>query len=297
MKQAYANDNLSARRLALIESANKILDSFQAKGFTLTIRQLYYQMVSGNLIPNNLRSYKRIVSAMTAARMNGLTHWDAIEDRLRVPRLPYWAINAPAAILDLARQYRVDRQEGQPRYIEIWAEKDAVSSILGKVATKYHIRLMINRGYSSCSAMREAAERLKLESDPMILYLGDHDPSGLDMVRDIEDRLLDFGLRRFHINPVALTMEQIDELNLPPNPAKITDSRAAAYIQEFGRESWELDALPPEFIIKAVENEVFFNIDESLFNKRLEEEKEDREDMRALARNFDYCLELARNRE
>lgn len=279
MKQQFDSElRLSKANRIMLERINTILEEYRNDGYVLTLRQLYYQLVSKDIIPNNDREYAKLSNILKKGRMAGIVDWSAIEDRVRVPKLPYWVRDVQHAIQDTIEQYRVDRMQGQQRNIEIWVEKDALSNVLFRVTSKYHIRLMINRGYSSISAMYDAHRRLR--SGDVILYFGDHDPSGKDMVRDIRERMEEFG-REVDVRPVALTMEQIRRFNPPPNPAKITDPRAKWYIREYGRTSWELDALPPRELIRLAEEAVEELIDLDLYNRCLDREQRDIEELRS----------------
>lgn len=279
MKQQFDSElRLSKANRIMLERINTILEEYRNDGYVLTLRQLYYQLVSKDIIPNNDREYAKLSNILKKGRMAGIVDWAAIEDRVRVPKLPYWVRDVQHAIQDTIEQYRVNRMQGQQRNIEIWVEKDALSNVLFRVTSKYHIRLMVNRGYSSISAMYDAHRRLR--SGDVILYFGDHDPSGKDMVRDIRERMEEFG-REVDVRPVALTMEQIRRFNPPPNPAKITDPRAKWYIREYGRTSWELDALPPRELIRLAEEAVEELIDLDLYNRCLDREQRDIEELRS----------------
>lgn len=279
MKQQFDSElRLSKANRIMLERINTILEEYRNDGYVLTLRQLYYQLVSKDIIPNNDREYAKLSNILKKGRMAGIVDWSAIEDRVRVPKLPYWVRDVQHAIQDTIEQYRVDRMQGQQRNIEIWVEKDALSNVLFRVTSKYHIRLMVNRGYSSISAMYDAHRRLR--SGDVILYFGDHDTSGKDMVRDIRERMEEFG-REVDVRPVALTMEQIRRFNPPPNPAKITDPRAKWYIREYGRTSWELDALPPRELIRLAEEAVEELIDLDLYNRCLDREQRDIEELRS----------------
>jgi hypothetical protein len=215
--------------------------------------------------------------------MGGVVDWDAIEDRIRQPFLPYWVIDIADALNDTKQAYRLDRQEGQENYIELWCEKDALSGVLKRVTSHYHINLMVNRGYSSCSAMHDAYKRFVeqnkvLGKEIIILYLGDHDPSGVDMVRDIRQRFEDFGIE-VTVIPVALTSEQIKKYNPPPNPAKFSDPRAKDYIEKFGSTSWEVDALKPEILHEIVIKNIVSLIDVDKFNKMIKKEELDKKEI------------------
>lgn len=273
MKQAFDDKlRLSKANKVRLEQINGILEEYVEDGYVLTLRQLYYQLVSRDIIPNQQIEYVRLSNILKKGRMAGIVDWDAIEDRVRKPQIPYWVHDIPDAINDTVRQYRLNRMKGQDSNIEVWVEKDALSNVLERVTQKYHLRLMVNRGYSSCSAMYDAFRRLR--SGDTILYFGDHDPSGLDMIRDVRERLQDFGIE-VDVVPVALTMEQIKKFNPPPNPTKVSDPRADWYISQWGYTSWELDALPPKELISLCETEVLARIDLDLYNDMVEQEQND----------------------
>lgn len=278
MKQQFDGklrlSNANKKRLAEI---NAILEEYIADGYRLTLRQLYYQLVSRDFIPNQQKEYKALMNILAKGRMAGVVDWDAIEDRVRRPILPYWVTGIENAIEDTIGQYRLNRMEGQDSTIEVWVEKDALSGVLSRVTNKYHIRLMVNRGYTSISALYEAQKRLN--DGDTILYFGDHDPSGLDMLRDIKDRMLNFGLD-IDVVPVALTMDQVRAFNPPPNPAKFEDPRADWYIAEYGHTSWELDALPPRELIRLCEEAITQRIDLDQYNSMVSQEAADKTELR-----------------
>lgn len=280
------------RKLALV---NDIIEQYQVAGYVLTLRQLYYQLVSQDIVPNNAKEYKKLGELLKEGRMGGLVDWDAIEDRLRKPDKPS-SFDSPAEILDAAiSQYQLPRQEGQPVYVEVWVEKDALSGVLTRVTRPYHIPIMVNRGYTSASAMYDAYNRF-LENGQdrpvVILYLGDFDPSGLDMIRDIRDRTDEFmhaedsrlwaGDMEFTVEPIALTREQIEQYNPPPNPTKITDSRAGDYIARYGRTSWEVDALRPDVLNAVLDTAIRRHIDIDQYDEVVAREKADRAKLRKL---------------
>lgn len=289
MKETFRSQRVTPARAAQIDRANEILEDYAEQGYRLTLRQLYYQLVARDVIPNTVKEYAKLSQTCVIGRMNGLIDWNAIEDRLRHPQLTYYVDGVTDALKDTIGQYRLDRQKGQPYYMEIWTEKDAVSNILQRVSSPFHIRLMVNRGYSSCSAMYMAFNRLNAmgnEKGSIIFYVGDHDPSGLDMVRDIEDRLEKFGVESFKIIPVALTMKQIEKYQPPPNPAKITDPRARWYMAEHGQESWELDALEPESLKGIVRNAVLEYLDIDLYDDMINQEKRDKERLQEMIKSL-----------
>lgn len=186
--------NWQADKLTLANNIIEIVQDYAKQGYRLTLRQLYYQLVTKNYIPNHDTAYKKISSLKDDLCYSGKLDWDCIEDRGRVPYLPYYVKDVENAIEDTIETYRLDRQNEQPICVELWSEKDAISGILKRVTQKYHIQLCINKGYTSSSAVYGAYQRFSKKiaagQKVIILYFGDHDPSGLDMVRDIEDRLL-----------------------------------------------------------------------------------------------------------
>ena len=281
---------LSKPNLKKLDTINAIIEEYKEQGYKLTLRQLYYQLVSRDIIPNKVSEYAKLSGILVKGRMSGMVDWNAIEDRLRKPYLPYWVHDIPEAINDTVEQYRLNRQQGQDTYIELWVEKDALSGVLRSITSHYHINLMVNRGYSSCSAMFEAFRRLKRYADKgkkiIIFYLGDHDPSGLDMIRDVRDRLEEFGVNP-KVIPIGLTMKQIKKYSPPPNPAKITDPRAKWYIEEFGAVSWEVDALNPKVLHALVRKNVEAVIDMDLFEKTIEKEKQDKEKLKEISEDIE----------
>ena len=277
--------HLNKSNVERLKTINLIIEEYKKEGYVLTLRQLYYQLVSRNIIPNLKGEYAKLSTILVKGRMGGVVDWEAIEDRIRVPYLPYWVFDPEDAINDTINQYRLDRQEGQDVYVELWVEKDALSGVLKRITEKYHINLMVNRGYSSCSAIHDAYKRLlKQENngkETYILYLGDHDPSGLDMIRDIKDRLEEFGVNT-EVKQIGLTMKQIKKYNPPPNPAKPKDPRSTGYIEKFGRVSWEVDALNPKILHQLVKDNVEELIDLTLFNKQIKKEEQDKEKLEKL---------------
>ena len=275
-----------------LQVINNILEEYEEQGYILTLRQLYYQLVSRDIIPNQPKEYAKLSILLTKGRMAGIVDWAIIEDRVRRPILPYYVSGITEAIEDTINQYRLDRQKGQDYYIELWIEKDALSGVLKKITTKYHIRLMVNRGYSSTTAMYDASKRLKEayinnNQRGIILYLGDHDPSGLDMVRDIKERLEDFEVEDVEVLRIGLTQKQIKTYNPPPNPAKIKDPRAKEYIKNYGNTSWEVDALTPQVLNKLVDDNILTYINLDLYNDVLLQEKKDIIKLRQFGEDFE----------
>lgn len=290
MKQKYRSANFRPKTRALIRQADAILDEYQQQGLVVTVRQLYYQFVSRDLIANTTKDYKKLADTISAARLAGLLDWDAIEDRGRVAqRSSEWG--SVKELADIAvRAFRLPRWHGQPKYVELWVEKQALAGVLEPLASQHHVTLMVNKGYSSQSAMRESAKRFRRgleqseETEPVLLYLGDHDPSGEDMVRDIRDRLRMFGVRDIQVEKMALTMAQVEKLKPPPNPAKVSDPRFEGYREKYGDKSWELDALNPTTLQKIVGDRLKALVNQRILNRVLDEEKRQRAELELAAR-------------
>ena len=245
---AYIDKTFTPGSLAVIDRANLICADYRRQGFDLTLRQLYYQFVARGYIANRDTEYKRLGNIINDARLTGMLDWDYIVDRTRNLRgLAHW--DAPSDVIDSAAWgYRTDRWANQPYYVEVWIEKDALVGVISGACNTLDVPFFSCRGYTSQSELWGAAQRLirrqKAGHAPVIIHLGDHDPSGIDMTRDIGDRLALFGANAA-VRRIALNMDQVNAYRPPPNPAKLTDARATGYINRFGPESWELDALDP----------------------------------------------------
>ncbi len=240
----------------------------------MTVRQVYYQLVSGQVIKNNRSQYQAVSNALRDARKEGLIPWEWIEDRLRRPRtVAMW--NDPADFASVAHQYRRDVWKAQPSYLEVWLEKDALSGIFEDVLRGYGVTLQVGRGYDGWDSIRNAAARYG--EDATVLYFGDFDPSGEDMVRSLQERLEFFGGNP-QVVKCALNPEDVRRYNLPPDFAKQTDSRAAAFIQKHGDVSVELDALPAPVLRARLITEIEDRMDLTALSEvhRLESEERER---------------------
>lgn len=263
MKETFITKNFGSDAIGMIGIINTILSDYEDEGYDLSLRQLYYQLVSRNIVPNTEKSYKNVGSLVSDARLAGLIDWNIIKDRGReMIQNSHW--QNPAEIVRTAAQsFRLDRWADQPKYVEVMVEKQALEGVLVPVCKEMDVPFTANKGYSSSSAMYEASKRFiqraQSGKELCIIYLGDHDPSGIDMTRDVLDRLDLFvktsmdrmdqigpnELPAVEVQRLALNMDQIEELHPPENPAKLTDSRATRYVQRFGNSSWELDAIEP----------------------------------------------------
>lgn len=332
MREAFKEIRFNPAALGMIAQCNAIIGEYQRQDLRLTLRQLYYQFVSRDCFPEDRRwvqtgdgkwvrdpngtpnappNYKWLGSIVNDARLAGKIDWYAIEDRGRRPRRASDWPSIQALVEDAIAGYRLPRWNGQTTYAELWVEKDALAGVLEPLAHRFHVTLMVNRGYSSQSAMYESARRfirscmptpeeeargdydvvasavyegeeVELVRRPKLFYLGDHDPSGEDMVRDIRERLAMFGIN-VDVEKVALTTAQVRQFDPPENPVKFSDSRAEAYVAKHGRHCWEVDALPPDELARIIRRAFNSIIDKPLMDAIMAREKVDKERLRKAA--------------
>lgn len=296
MREAFITKRFSAASLKMIEQANDILAEYHAKGFTMTLRQLHYQFVSRDLYANTQQNYKRLGAVMSDARLAGMVDWAMMEDRVReLQKLSTW--NSPSDIMDaVASQYRIDRWEGQPNRPEVWIEKDALAGVIENVCNEYRVSFFACRGYVSQSAQYEASKRfltaIKNGQTPIVLHLGDHDPSGLDMSRENREKFKLLTGDDVELKRLALNYDQVQRYNPPPNFAKMTDTRAPDYVAQFGNESWELDALGPEVIEQLIRDALEPLIeDREVWDKQIEREDTEKAQLAKVSENWDSVVE------
>lgn len=286
--------------LAIIQKANTICRTFRADGYDLTLRQLYYQFISEDFFPNSEKSYNKLGRIVSDARLAGMLDWDYVTDRGREAHGTGWLGAVPPEQADIIRRARysfaLDLWEGQERRVEVWVEKQALEQVVARAANQTRTGYFACKGYVSQSEMWAAGRRLRKAYDagyePLILHLGDHDPSGIDMTRDIEERLSMFAEFPVDVRRIALTMDQIDEYAPPPNPAKMTDSRFADYADRYGDESWELDALKPDVLVSLISDHIMGVLDVDMFNERVDMELEGQQQIADIADRWDDVVEF-----
>lgn len=296
MRQQYEETNFKSETLRLVRIMNAVIDSYTLQGFKLSVRQLYYQLVAKDIIPNTEQSYKRVASIINDARMAGLMDWDAIEDRNREIEVRGRWESGASIVQASADSFHMDMWTNQVHRVFVIVEKAALAGVLEGVCRKYDVPLLAARGYPSVSIMREMALQhiqpaLNDDQIPVVLHLGDHDPSGIDMTRDLRDRLslfseVDMYDAQMSVDRIALTMHQIEEVNPPPNPAKQTDARFADYRRKYGSESWELDALEPAYLVKLVDRKISALIEQEPWRERAEEIESVRDRLQDTATRF-----------
>ncbi len=313
MKEHFIDWKPQADALQMLTHAIRIIDEYAEEGYDLTLRQAYYRIIALDLFPedrryrwvessrrwvkdlvngtkNALPNYKWLGTILGNGRNAGFIDWDMIVDRGRtVDKNSHW--ESPSSIIRSAAQsFAIDKWVGQSYRVVVMVEKDALSGILRPVCEELDVEFSANKGYASQTHLYEIAKKMTSWSDknitPVILYFGDHDPSGLDMDRDLVDRLSLYSNLSIDVNRLALTFDQIEEYSPPPNPAKMTDSRAKGYVSSYGNESWELDSMEPRILAGLVRENVLRYRDDKLWDVELERENEMRAELKALADNY-----------
>jgi hypothetical protein len=260
-----------ARTEALLEAAVLVLGEHHP----MTVRQVYYQLVSRQVLENSRSQYQALSRLLVDARREGVVPWQWVEDRTRRPR----SVSMWDGLEDFAetarRAYRRNVWASQPQYLEVWLEKDALSGIFEVVLREYGVTLNVGRGYDGWDSIHKAAGRFQGLGAATILYFGDFDPSGEDMVRSLRERLGELGARP-EIVKCALTLEDVRRYSLPPDFTKATDSRRAAFVAQYGDLSVELDALPLEVLRERVVSEVEGRMDLDALAEVRQSEEQDR---------------------
>ncbi len=262
--------NFIPSSLQKISEANKIIAEYS---MPLTLRQLYYRFVVKQLLPNTNRSYKNLGRLISRARESGLISYDRIVDRTRNPIKPSSWTNPKDFFKTVKKAYKRRLLIDQGFHLEVWCEKDALASVLEPITARYDVYLQISRGYPSLSAIYEASSRI--DDNTKILYLGDFDPTGVDIPRDIQDRFE----KHFNLHPdievIALTYDDIVNHKLPTDPTKSTDKRAKKIVKKYGDIATELDALPPDVLVNKIETAIKANINIDKYTHQVKKEQKD----------------------
>lgn len=289
MREGFITKRFSPESRVLLGRVTEIVQAYVDQGYRMTLRQLYYRLVAANHIRNTPKSYNRLTWLLNDARLAGLVDWDAIEDRGRVLRgLTHWT--SPAEIVEsTVKNYNMDLWVGQHYRPTVFVEKDALLGVIQRPCTRWDTPFLSCRGYTSVTSLYDTYKRFQLAVDsgqvPVIIHLGDHDPSGVDMTRDILDRLNRFA-ELGEVRRIALTITQIKQYDPPPNPVKLTDSRHAKYVEEFGDDCWELDALDPKVLDDLISETLEALVDRDLWDERLKLQEQGRKKLRSVAKSL-----------
>jgi len=263
-----------------LDKLNKVLTILEElKDYKpLTLRQVYYQLVGKGYIENKVSQYGMLSGLLKHARIDGYISWEDIEDRVRTYHdLTGWETSErfiKASLKQFLTGYQRDLLQSQDVYIEIWIEKDALSSIFTRIATPYTVPVVVCRGFSSVSFLNDYKERLSYQEDKeaVLLYFGDFDPSGVEMLKAMEITLKDeLKVEGINFKRVALLKEDIAKYRLPHSPEalKKTDTRASKHIAEYGELAVELDALSPPVLEQKIREAIEGVIDTDLYREEI----------------------------
>lgn len=270
-------------RAWIIDNARKILPTY-SEGITL--RQLYYRLVAIGMT-NDVKHYKKVVSALTEARWNGDVEMTAFIDRERsvygrtqsdTKDLNSEIEYAKERIQSVMEYYRLERWSNQENYVEVWIEKKALQGVFEYPCSAMSVSLSACKGYPSLTFLNDAKvrfqEALDRNQNPIILYFGDYDPSGEDIPRSIKDNLSRLGVE-VSVERIALNPKMIQDLKLPSVPPKVTDSRTRSWD---GKGAVELDAVDPSLLSDLCKKSIRRFFDEGKYSDLKETESDEREE-------------------
>ncbi len=249
----------------------------------LTLRQVYYQMVGKGYIENKTSEYVMLSNILKWARIAGHIDWNDIEDRVRAfHNLTGWQDHnnfIDYELYNFLKGYRRDLLQSQEKYIELWIEKDALSSIFTKAAIDYGVPVVVCRGFSSISFLNDFRDRLlRQDKVPVMLYFGDFDPSGMEMLESMKITLSqELDIQGIEFKRIALLKDDIKKYRLPHNPKAIkeTDTRTAKHIEKYGELAVELDALRPDVLVKKIQAAIENEIDIDLFKAEIRKQEKE----------------------
>ena len=266
----------------------------------ITVRGLHYRLVSRGMT-NSQKHYKRVVAAMTSARWDNVVGFDQFADKERDTHgstdyeqttVDGKVSSSQYAIKRYFKNYHKNRWENQPKYVEVWIEKKALQAVFEGPCDKHDVLLAPCKGYPSLTFLKEAYDRFtEAENeglDPVILYFGDYDPSGEDIPRSVQDNLARMGVD-VKVERCALLAHQVEAWNLPPAPAKATDSRTLNASMDV---QIELDAVEPRQLRQLCEDAILSQFDQDIYEELLETETEEKKEYQEKLRDFFANLDL-----
>lgn len=272
---------MQKKSLALLEQVQEIIGQYS---FALTLRQIYYQLVSKQIIPNKEKYYKQLSRLCVIGRDEGQLPEEAFADRLREIQKPSTWTDLKDFFESVRNSYRKNKWVNQDTYIEIWTEKDALRGVISPITERWDVGLLVVRGQVSRTAIYEAYERFKLYEDKncYLFYYGDFDPSGFSIYDSLTERIQSFGSIDTHFERMALTPEQIQEYNLPQDPAKKSDPNYRRFVEKYGDNVVELDALPPNVLRELIENSITNLIAEDKWEQAQKKETQEEKKLKEL---------------
>lgn len=294
--RAYQDPStLRQSSLDIIRGIRQITDEYEAQGYVLTVRQIYYQFVSRGWLPSDgtikangkpARSYDLVQGMANTGRNCGLLSWTSIEDRGRNLRGLGHYTSPAQAIAKMRRRYRIDMWANQPFRPEFWVEKQALEGVVGQMASMLQVDYYAQKGYNSTSEHWAAAQRfvdyIHKGQRPIVFHLGDLDPSGWHMTQSNIEKLSMYAGVPIMVQRLALSIGQVEQYSPPPFRTKDSDARAADFRTQMedwghdGDESYELDALEPPILHGIMKDAVDRIRDENAWDAMVSQEVEDK---------------------
>ncbi len=285
-KQSYGASPIKRERRskAAIQAIRDAMRTVLQAERPMTVRQVYYRMVSAQVIDKTEAQYDTVCRLLTAMRRDREIPYGWLADATRWQRKPRTFSSLPEMLENSQRFYRRAIWDSQKVYVEVWLEKDALSGVLFDVTAEWDVPLMVTRGYPSLSFLHSAAAEIANQDKPCHLYyFGDHDPSGIDIPRRVLKELQGFAPdAEIHFERVAVTRHQIEDYNLTTRPTKKSDSRSKSFVGE----SVEVDAIPPNNLRDLVRKCITQHIDHGEHIRLQRVEKAERETLQAIARDY-----------
>jgi hypothetical protein len=252
MKLIYTSKCFQRKTLKRIGAINRILNEYAKQGYQMTVRQLYYQMVSRKIIPFDNREYNKLITLIANGRNAGLIDWDHIVDRSRDSYQVPLFDSVSDALQQAADNYHIDLWEDMPTMPVIWYEKAGLAQIIGRVASKYNIEHMATRGENSLTWLHQVSQQTDI-----ILYLGDHDGHGVQISDGMAAKVKMYSNGGTTLKRIGISLDHGEEINAPKIPLKDVTNLSFDYRQRFGcGYGYEIDALDPKQLIDLIEEEI-----------------------------------------
>lgn len=302
MREVFDDIRLQVKTLVKLKQANAILKEYHDAGYIVSLRQLFYQFVARGLLENTYNEYKALGECLVTGRNCGVVDWDYMEDRVRNLTTPFAAENSFDMMRMSCDWFQMNPWLTQDTQVEVWVEKDAVFGVVHPICEEFRVPHFAGRGYVSVSELYSAGQRfsqfLAQGQTPIVLYLGDHDPSGINMADDLRGRIEKYTREPVEVRRIALTMEQVERYNPPPNRTKEKDSRTAAYVAEFGtRECWELDALNPQDMVQLIREQITQFIEPEAWEVHFERERAEGDKLKQVRNKWERVVKFTTPRK
>mgnify|MGYP003375782444 CR=1 FL=1 len=249
----------------------------------MSVRQLFYQLVSRRAVEKTEAAYKRVCDISAQMRLAGALDYRKIVDGHRSRRVGWQFDSLTEALENTHELYKRNYWLEQPAWVEIWCEKDALTGVIEPICRDYGVPYVATRGFPSITLMYESAMQMKARGkDTRVYYFGDHDASGRAISANLERDMRAHGAW-VTVERVALEPSQIEYYDLPTRPGKASDSRHAKFAERYGDASVELDALPPNVLEQMVRQMILGNIDREVWRRTAEIEALERETLASIA--------------